>query len=401
MGVDKSSKHATDEVHEIIHEDAVQVYTNFEFIENKIFDGDKMIDKPLDVDLQATNKLPCLGNTDYYNRFPDYTYNGSAVVFYDKSGRIIGHKGQTEFTEYDYTTADGTQQYPGTYLEMLKFTTPENAAFFAFNWSVQGESKTAFCVSNIPLFLIGFSQPNISIKDNSPLLVKKNKTLCVIGPSGVMIDRLYRSEAGDYISGFQEHLLPYYKDVISYGYSSCSYAVGGNSNPSIYEYITQGVNELPAKDFTNIDEVLLIQSGSALSTLQVGYAGGLNEETVDTSTMIGSIRGIVQYILSQNPRCKIYITSFYKYNNSIANTSKVYAMHNATKELCDTLGLTYIELWNDTPFNSSNYTSENLIYTYDGGHANSLGNKALADVIKKYLISLNFQNYMLNIAEKQ
>ena len=366
--------------------DAVQIYTNFEFIEGKVFYGGTLIDKPENVTLQATKKVPCLGNTDYYNRFPNYVYNGATVVFYDKMGRIIGYKGQSEFTEYTYTTPDGTQQYSGTYLKILKFTTPSNARFFAFNWNVSENARKLFCVSNVPIFLVGFSQPNIRIKADSNLLTKKDKTLCVIGSSGVMADRLYRSAAGDYISGFQEHLRPYYKDIVSYGYSSCTYAVGGNSNPSIYEYITQGVNGLQAKNFTNIDEVLFIQSGSALSQLQIGEAGSLDIETIDTSTMIGAIRGIVQYILQQNPKCKIYLASFYKYDTSIANEYKIHRIHNETKKLCNVLGLTYIDLWSNVPFNYSNYTSENLIYTYDGGHANSLGNKALADVIKSSLL---------------
>lgn len=387
LGVDSWNKFATDDVYESIQPDAVQIYTDFKFIEGKVFSGDNLIDKPADINLQATEKMPCLGNTDYFNRFRNYTYNGTTVVFFDKTGQIIGHKWQADFTEYSYTTPDGTQEFDGTYLPMLKFTTPENAAFFAFNWSMTEANKKYFCVSNVPLFLIGFSQPSIQIKEHSPLLAKKDKTLCVIGPSGVMIDRLYRPAAGDYISGFQEHLRPYYKDVVSYGYSSAAYAVGATESPSIYEYITQGVGSLPAKDFTNIDEVLFIQSGSALSTLQVGDAGGLSAETVDTSTMIGAIRGIVQYILAQNPRCKIYIASFYKYNNSIANPGKVHVMHDAAKNLCDALGLTYVDLWSNVPFNYSNYSADNLVYTYDGGHANSFGNKALADVIKPRLLS--------------
>lgn len=385
VGVDSWIKLAEDE-EPTQEDDAVQIYTEFNFIPGKVYSGNSMIDKPSDVNLQATEKMPCLGNTDYFNRFRNYTYNGTTVVFFDKTGQIIGHKWQSEFAEYSYTTPDGTQEFDGTYLPMLKFTTPENAAFFAFNWSMTEANKKYFCVSNVPLFLIGFSQPNIRIKANSPLLAKKDKTLCVIGPSGVMIDRLNRPAAGDYISGFQEHLRPHYKDVVSYGYSSAAYAVGATESPSIYEYITQGVGSLPAKDFTNIDEVLLIQSGTALSTLQVGDAGGLTAETVDPSTMIGAIRGIVQYILVQNPRCKIYVASFYKYNNSIANPNKVYEMHEAVRALCDALGLTYIDLWSNVPFNYSNYSAENLIYTYDGGHANSAGNAALADVIKRHLI---------------
>lgn len=271
---------------------------------------------------------------------------------------------------------------------MLCFETPDDAAFFAFNWSLTDSNRKYFGVSNVPLFLIGFSQPDIAIKEKSPLLSKKDKTLCVIGPSGVMIDRLWRDDVGDYVAGFQEHLRPYYREVISYGYSSATYAVGGTDQPSIYEYVTQGVDDLPPKDFTTIDEVLLVQSGTALAKLQVGDAGGLTAETVDTSTMIGSIRGIVQYVLTQNPRCKIFIASFYKYNNSLANAPKVYEMHDATKELCNSLGLTYIDLWQNAPFNYANYTAENLIFTYDGGHANSDGNKALADVFKKYMIGV-------------
>lgn len=373
-----------------ITSDAVQVYTNPKFIDEYSYSRLNPFDTPSG-NVRATELLPAMENTVYYHRFPNYSAHSTVVVFFDRYKRPISYLSYSDYETYEYQIPDGSGERTENYVTMKKFKTPIGTRYFGFNFSIVKESLKYFCISNVPLMWIGGAQPDLVIKEGDPKLQKRNKTLCVIGTSGTMIDRLYRSDAGDYISGYQEYFWPYYKDVISYGYSSTAYSVGLTPNyGSVYEYITTGYNGQSAKDFSNVDEVLIIgqnANGFTNTNYKAGDVGNYTLDTVDPTTFIGAIRGIIQYILAQNPKCKIYITSFYKNNNSIKSIDKILDLNAKIKELSEVLGLTYIDLWGDLPFNYSNYSADNLVYTYDGGHANSAGNMMIAEVILKYMIN--------------
>ena len=373
-----------------IDTDAVQVYCNFEFVDGKVYDSTAtaLVNMSSGEYVSGTKPVPCNPSENYYLIFTRLAH-GASVVFFDKYKKIISMMPSTNYTAYNYTDADGTESGTYSYIPMYTFQTPPNAAFFAFNFSTATDQKKRFCVSNVPMVVQGFLQPDMRIKKDSFLLQKKQKNICIIGPSGVMNDRRYHSASDSYIYGFQEYLEPYYNSVVSYGYSSCGYPKGSGENPSIYEYICEGVGALSAKDFSHIDEVVLIPSGVGLAdnTINIGDVGTVGYISPDVTTMIGAVRGVIQYIFNSNPKCKVYVASYYKYGNAVNNLERTEEMNAKLKELCEVCGATYVDLWSECPFNYTNYSAVNQVYCIDEGqHANNEGNKAIADVFVKHLV---------------
>lgn len=373
---------------------AVEVRTNFEYVDgDKYYSGLDLIDNPSPSTtlIRATKLIPCRPSTRYYFRISKYGTKQTSVVFFDRCKKPLSYKYYNDYTTYNYKNADGTGTVSGgSYVEMGYFNTPPKACYMAWNWSSSEERRSRFAFSNIPLFWKGGQQPDLIIKKDDYRLKKKDKVLSVIGPSGVMIDRLSRSgdNYSDYISGFQEYLMPYYKEVRSYGYSDMPYATGVENKDSIYTYITKGYGGISAVNFNDVDEVLIIQSSVQIANIDIGDPGTVSNASTpgDTKTLIGAIKGLAQYILGQNPKCKIYIASTYKNSNGVDNANKVGQYHEKLITLCDNFGMTYINLWEETPFNYTNYTKDHLIYTYDGNHANDEGNRAIGDVLLKHMI---------------
>lgn len=149
-----------------------------------------------------------------------------------------------------------------------------------------------------------------------------------------------------------------------------------------------GESILP-KDFTPYDEVLLIGCNpNGYPGLEPGTAGTWDENTSAVTTFAGGLRGVVEYILQQKPTMKIYLSNFWhtKSDGNQAYRNWSATLNEEMLKLANLFGLQYIDLYNGTPFNKYNYSSANLLYTYDGIHPNHEGMRQIADVLVREMV---------------
>lgn len=323
-------------------------------------------------------------NTQYYT---GYKISGNTCygAFFDKNGAWIAPLLNSDYTEYIYQTPNADPSSTLTnYVKLYTFTSPANAYFFSYNMTV-GNQTYAYrnYVASKPLFALT-NTGNYVIGINDPLYQRyKDKKLCVIGASGVMIDRLFRDGSNDdfnqYVVGWQEYLYPYFDTVDSYGYSSASWrkydVEDGASARSIYSRIV--TDQL---DLSGYDVFILGASGNALTASTIGSVSSPSD-LGDVGTYVGAMRQVIDYIYSQNPYAEIYVTNL---TSTGDNTTRM-TCNDEVKNMTHLVSCPYIDLFQDTCINAYNRT----LYSYDGGnHMNQLGNQLVGLVHRKAIIGI-------------
>jgi len=196
----------------------------------------------------------------------------------------------------------------------------------------------------------------------------KDRRLCVIGASGVMIDRLYRevplgSGTWQYIVGFQEYLVPWYASVESYGFSSGSWARNDASeNLSIYNgIVTNGV------DLSGYDEFLLIPSTSGVTADTIGEI-----DSADVDTYMGGLNAVLDKIHAESPYAKVYLANALRkgsYYTSETQRAKIDKINEQLAAIAAAKSLQLIDLAGGCGINAYNQD----LMTYDGTHLNQEG----------------------------
>lgn len=168
-----------------------------------------------------------------------------------------------------------------------------------------------------------FSIPKANVYDNeqTTYIAKCNgkKVLC-IGDSITYLDAVANTDGMNVFVGWQKQLRKRGYDVFSKGYSGYSYAVSAEHPNSIYTQIVTGQVDVSGYDcvvlFGGTNDVLYHMPVGDLPTIY-------NDYTYDTSKTLEALQGIIHYIRTNNPTCKILIATFPK--SEAGNRTWLYA----------------------------------------------------------------------------
>lgn len=318
---------------------------------------------------------------------------------------------------------DGTYLYGGMpYAEIYAVTPPEGAAYISLNLvdnsftSPQSHATCSF--STLPM--IGYANSGNRRWAKDDPLRKLDKKLYIISPSTGTIDR-GRPRAVDYqshqetspdvdpmdspgygkiprntIVGFQEYLIPYYKEVVTLAFSGLGYRVPKEGEPkkgSILYYLSEGKYEKKPGDLEDADEIIIF-----------GNNNNVTEETLgrpfdgDKSTYCGSLEALFQFCYEKagNRPVKIF---FYTGSRTRSPDDGRYAYferkHQYSLEICRRYNISVIDNWRSNglnDFSTPYYTYDwykhpttaypNVVdYRPNGLHSNNRGNELIAQRI--------------------
>ena len=345
-----------------------------------------------------TAPMPVTGGKTYYLRsgstsaasFPYSPSNSVCGIWYSAAKQPLKTLTTSDFhlCAFRNPSKGGPGVYADTaYAHLMYITAPSNAKYLSLNWT-QDRSNSGFpyfFVSSIQCFPAMDSGDQTFVKNDPRLAFTKTRKLAVIGPSTAMIDRLNRGSQGHvpaYISGFQEYLAPYYKDVITFGYSGGAMGsyneYDATTNPSgyvsMYKGFTQNLSVDDANRAAGCDDFLIM--GSTNQIAQSGYSVGMAKTYAqtgswsgtdsDVTTYIGGLAGIIDKIFTLNANARVFVCTI---ANGTSNTSmdKIEKINAQVAKLAEIRGISVINM-------SRSITHENVgNYTYDGIHWNNAG----------------------------
>lgn len=341
--------------------------------------------------------LPVRPSTAYYTGLKIDGYE-SYGAFFDRNGEYISSLLTANLTEYEYKLPDGTDMATTRdYTKLYTFTTPSNAYFFSLNFNRLAQFLYCSYVASKPVFAWNGTGNTIIKKDDALYQKTKNRKLCVIGTSQIMIDRLNRTgkfdgpdseDASQYIVGVQEYLIPWWNTVDSYGYSDAPMMYKSSEddpeNPTTKSIYTRVVTD--QLDLSGYDDFFIGHSTSGLTSSNVGTLTGYDDLGSNT-TFIGALRQIIAYIYTQNPKANIFVqtriirSAFSNpttYNNTLAANEQI-------RNMAKMLALTCVDTANESGFNY--YVAPHWCYD-NGGHPNQLGNKMIGLAMRKTMIGI-------------
>lgn len=208
----------------------------------------------------------------------------------------------------------------------------------------------------------------------------EGKKVAVIGDSITELDGKTIKNVGS-IVGYQEVFRQQGASVVTYGYSGATYAlydkkISAGEHRSIYDMIVKA-----KVDFKDVDLVTLFGG-----TNDVGRGYSLGTVTDKTAaTTLGGLRGIIDYIKSNNPKCQIVVFTPIQRTDGDNLQEKMDAMALGIMEVAKSY-----ELATDNLMENSGITNESgnqAKYTYDKLHPNSEGmalvGQRMAEVIEE------------------
>ena len=369
------------------------LYTDFKPIENQYY-GQNGLES---ISGKAVSQhLRIKGGCDYYIAYKKAT--GYVGAFFDSFGTFINSVSMNELVQYEYKIADGnTNRIPkDKYVKLYKFTAPINAHYFSLNLLNESDSDH-YCqyICSKPIFAIKGTGNHIIYEGDPFYQEKKDKNLCVIGASGVALDRMLASYEWEdcpnqYTAGFQEYLMPYYNKVDSYGFWSGSWAQLGDkpekNELSIYTGLMQkNANNEYALDLTQYDEFLLIPSTAEIEQ-------GLGEITsTDITKYFGGVNGIINRIVEQridkglSPAIKIYVANTVHkggYFSNFAVKNSMDMLNSKITDFCTYNSYQLIDLVSGANLSKNTYKD----FTWDGKHLNQEGSRSQGLCILKAIL---------------
>lgn len=295
-------------------------------------------------------------------------------AFFDGNKNWIKPLLKEETTIHEYQNADGNNER-SNYAEIYTFTVPDGVRYFSLNLTDDAKNKYRQYLSTKPVFALE-NTGNYVVKEEDPVYQsKKNKSLCVIGASGVTIDRLYINDTVRNIVGFQEYLVPWYKKVGSYGFWSGSWAQYDENDPSIYSGIVGAGVYL-----SEYDEFILIPSTADVEITGIGEIDSTN-----TGNYMGGLNGVIEYIYSQSPLAKIYLANAVHKGKYFTDTEVKERMDEINEKLAKLSAFRsyqLIDLVSGMGINDKNYVA----LTYDGTHLNQEGSKNMGLFIRREIL---------------
>lgn len=322
-----------------------------------------------------TQMLPIRPNSIIYLAACGLSASGQAsttvkCAYFDKHGNFlsVGYASNLISTNYKKPDGYGTQTgYSNTYYT----TTPVGAYYISMNINKVASWLHRQYIASKPVFC-RLGSGNYIWPKMSPLAASTStRKLCVIGASSVMIDRLNRPGLGEYVSGFQEYLIPWFNLVESYGYNGTPWCNTSGYSSSIY-------NEVVTKqlDISKYDTFLLCYSLNGTTNSNLGtYTdnGG--------TTAIGAINATIDYIYSVVPNAKIYVTNLFQDATPVSGAIRT-NYNEQIELLCNYRGCKLVDLKTDSGINQSTINS----LTYDGAHPNQLGMRQIGECMRRTIV---------------
>ena len=380
--------------------------------------------------------MPITAGKSYYTGYKFIRLNPESTsditttgAFFDVNGNWIAPLMTDDVTEYACRYANGVTENAGQYAEIYTFTAPEHACYVSLNLSTGVANTYRQYLSSSPVLALS-NTGNYRFGAEYPVYqAHKDKKLCVIGASGVALDRETHNLSTDpnknnnqHIIGFQEYLVPWYALVESYGFADSGYMRGGNESngeKSICKNILDGikigeetdengeVQEVrEAVDFSAYDEFLLIPSTNDLRYAETESVNGEGEtemienpdksksnmggiDSTDEYTYFGALNAIIAKIYAESPKAKIYIANAVhkgSYYDSTFTAKKIDLLNSRLSELAKTHSIQLIDLAALSGINRFNYGKGRL--TYDNVHLNQEGSKWMGLCLRKEIVGI-------------
>ena len=347
-------------------------------------------------------------------------------IWADENFTRVGSILKSNYTKYDYELPNGTGNHQSNtassigseyenqnyrYAPIYYITVPSGAFYASFNANTLGTQYYRMYVANFPIFYFNDGSKLDLYPGDKFYNEKKNKKLLVIGPSTVMIDRRREdwtqsedSATYRFTIGFQEYLVPYYKEVFSLGYSG--YGWGNQENHSIYKELTDA-----NIDWTDYDEFLLMSSVNEITHTGIGDWGSYESYPPYPNGSVSAMSFIARDIISafataEKEPPNIYITTGVKgkrfaddevrqnvpgYASGTTDRQLIEDQNTQIKELSDGISIKCIDLFVDSGENFYNYYYEDNPfngYTYDGTHWNNVGSKRIGEAIRRAIVGV-------------
>lgn len=353
-----------------------------------------------------TQLLPIRPGVTYYTgyKIPEYDVYG---IFYDKYGEKLSYLTSAMLTEHQYQLPDGTGEIArSNYSPMFKFTAPHGAYFISFNFSILNNATYNYTYRNYlaskPIFASS-TYGDLVLTDDNPIYKKfGQRKLAIIGTSQVMVDRYNRNGYFDstntasdqFVSGFQEYLMPYWAQVDSYGYSNAQMMYSSSESPkSIYTRVV--TDQL---DLSQYDDIYLTHSSAGVTDSNIGTITSPTD-LGDNTTYLGAVRQIIEYIYTQNPKAHIYLQTRYIRSqfDSATTLARVQILNGGIRDFADMMGIDCVADDLNSGFNYKNAA----YWCYDsGGHYNQYGSKMVGQSVLKALtcggVSVGLTGYVKN-----
>lgn len=327
-----------------------------------------------------------LGNLDGYYHTQFYRVNPGDTLYFGYTNLTVRYLGyffdenkepvsavygatatNPSIEEYVYDSPSIVPYAYGNYETLYKCTVPAGCYYVSMNISRYTEMRN--CMSNVPSLVLTDTGDVIRYGPE----YSDNKKLGIIGPSTVMIDRLYRSEISGYIRGFQEYLVPYFKAVKSYGLSNGSWFE--RNGESIYTEVV--TNQLQ----TDCDTFLIMSSSNGINDCTVG-----DPDDSDPTTYFGGINGTIDYLYNLCGKfIKIYLSDIphgYNYYHTTGRKAKVDEINAKYEQLSSIRGIELIKFSETSGINEDNCAE----FTYDNTHWNQEGNRVIGQLLVRKLV---------------
>lgn len=271
---------------------------------------------------------------------------------------------------YEYQIPDIDDETTGTYDELYYCTIPSGCYYVSLNLSTVDSRTYRQSIANFPCFPYYKANDFVS---NEKRFDSKYK-LGVIGPSSVVLDKLYRSTLGEYVRGFQEYLTPFYGEVNSFGINGGSWAKQAGLN--IYDEIV--TNEY---DISGNDVFLLIGSSNDITSTTTGDA-----TSADPTTYFGAINKTIDYIYSVSENVpKIFVVDLWHKGAYYTNTTVKNKTDEINAKYEQLAAYRSAELIKASAECGMNETTIDL-YTYDGTHFNQEGNLMFGEYLRRKMV---------------
>lgn len=313
-------------------------------------------------------------------------------AFYSNVGAWIAPLTAEQIQSYEYKPPNGiagswSYEDDNTnagyrYLRLYTFSAPQNAAYVSLNLSAKPQYAYRQFIASMPVYALS-NTGNLLWNDTEPAYQNtREKKLCVIGQSTVMLDRVLRNtnpgeECPDrFIVGFQEYLLPWFKSVDSYGFSGKGYMKNGETG--VYDYIIDGNVDLSGYD------LFLFEPGGNDLTLK--NMGEFND--TDVSTYFGAMNALIDRILEQNGTENppvIYISSFLLKRSPDADPSyadRTMQLNEKLEQFAEFRRCVFLDIANESGLDWKNINE----WSYDGTHANQVGNRVIGLYYRQKLV---------------
>lgn len=301
-------------------------------------------------------------------------------AFLDIYGNFISTLSINDVSQYIYDNGNIGAQI-AAYADMYHTTSiPENAAYFSYNLSVNSALYNyREYVSNIPVFVGSQSGDYVIYKGDMMYQENKKKKVCVIGPSTAMINRMYISDLGQYLIGWQEYIRPFINELKTAGASGASWKsrATGDQGWSLYDLVVGD-----SLDLDGYDTYIFMASNNTLLP-----ADSLLYTDTAVDTYFGGLKGTINYILTSNPQAQIVLTiapNRQDYYINIGYADMIDRLAEQTKLLAADQEYLVIDERDNIGFNERTFAS----LTYDNTHYNQAGSKA---------IGYNMRHKLLNI----